>query len=84
MTVVRQFVLLLALIVSMTYGSVINKEVTRIIDASNSVIRITTDIKAANVNGEYQIVLSDEFVRKLAFLSVSSKGKTIHVPAPVS
>ena len=64
-------------------SAVLNKEVSRIVDASTSVIRVSTSIKAFNVNGEYQLIYPNDVASHLAYLSVTSKGSTLTVNAPV-
>ena len=64
-------------------SSVVNKDVQRIIDASSSILKIFIDIKAADVDKEYQIVFPTSAAKKLAFLSVQQKGKSLVVEAPV-
>lgn len=76
------FMLLLAVI--SVVAAVVNNEVTRVIDASSSVVRITTEIKASNVEKEYQIIYTHDMAKHLAFQSVTSKGKSLTVRAPVS
>lgn len=70
-------------IVAVAAGAVVNKEVTRVVDASNSVVRVTTNIKAANVEGEYQLVFPNELAAHLAHIAVSSKNVALAVSAPV-
>eukprot|EP01038_Epipyxis_sp_PR26KG_P014596 gene14596-19602_t len=67
-----------------TVNGAVNKEVTRTIDASTAVVRITTDVKVANVEKEYKIIFTTEMAAKLAFLSVSHKGKVLSYTAPIS
>ncbi len=76
--------LLLLLAVISKAAAVVNNEVTRIVDASTSVVRITSDIKASNVDKEYQIIYTHDMAKHLAFQSVTSKGKSLTVRAPVS
>lgn len=75
------FLLLLASISCVS--SVTNMDVQRIIDASSSILKIFIDIKAADVDKEYQIVFPTSAAKKLAFLSVQQKGKSLVVAAPV-
>jgi hypothetical protein len=72
------------LFASCTVAAVVNKEVSRVVDASTSVVRITTEIKATNVENEYQLIFPHDAVKKLAFLSVTINGKELFVNAPVS
>lgn len=65
-------------------ASVVNKEITRTIDATAAVVKLTIDIKATNVDGEYDLSFLDNQAKHIAFLSASSKGKTLSVTAPVS
>lgn len=76
-------VLLSLSIMKVVAGTVVNKEVTRVVDASNSVVRVTTNIKAVNVEGEYQLIFPNELASHLAHISVSSKGNALLVSAPV-
>jgi hypothetical protein len=80
----NSFLIVGLLFASCTLAAVVNKEVTRVIDASTSVVRITTEIKATNVENEYQLIFPHEAAKKLAFLSVTIKGKELLVNAPVS
>lgn len=64
-------------------SAVVNKEVSRIVDASTSVVRVTTSIKATNVDGEYQLILPNALASHLAHMAVTSKGNPLSVSAPV-
>ena len=63
--------------------SAINKDVQRTIDASSSILKIFIDIKATEVDKEYQLIFPTSSARKLAFLTVQQKGKSLVVTAPV-
>jgi hypothetical protein len=63
---------------------IVNKEITRTIDATSAVVKLTIDIKAINVNGEYDITFQNTQAKHVAFLSATSKGKALTVNAPVS
>ncbi len=80
-----QLILVAASILLATVGAsaVVNKEVSRVIDASTSIVRVTTSIKAVNVDGEYQLILPNALASHLAHLSVTSKGNDLTVKAPV-
>lgn len=69
--------------VALSFGAAVNKEVVRAVDASTSVVRVTTTIKAANVDKEYQIAVPNELASHLAYISVTSKGSALNVNAPV-
>jgi hypothetical protein len=73
----------LSSLVTLLLGAVVNKEVTRTVDASTSVVRVTTNIKAANVDGEYHIVYPNDLAAHLAYISVTSKGSALSISAPV-
>jgi hypothetical protein len=62
--------------------SIVNKEVTQVIDGSGSIVRYSADIKASNVAGEYQLIFQNEWSDHISFLSVSSKGNTLLIQAP--
>ena len=77
--------LILALsLVCTAVATIVNREVTRVVDASTSVVRVTTDIKAANVEKEYKIIIDNALAKRLSFLSVSLKNKVLNVLPPVS
>lgn len=76
------FMLILALIAVAT--SAINKDVQRTIDASSAILKIYIDIKATEVDKEYKLVFPTYQAEKLAFLSISLKGKKLAVSAPVA
>ena len=64
-------------------SSVINRDVQRTIDASSSILKIFMDVKAADVEKEYQLTFPTSMAKKLAFLSVQQKGKSLVVAAPI-
>jgi Ribophorin I len=64
-------------------GQVVNKDVTRTIDASSAIVRITADIKAVNVAGEYQVAFPTNEAKSLSFISVALKDKMLPLSAPV-
>lgn len=58
-------------------SNIINKEVIRTIDATESIVRIQTEIKAMNImNKEYQLIFPNNIINNLAFISVNMKGNT--------
>lgn len=65
-------------------SSTVNRDVQRTIDASTSILKIYTDIKAAEIDKEYQLVFPTYQAKNLAFLSISQKGKSLIIAAPVS
>lgn len=65
-------------------ATTVNTEVQRTIDLTSPIVKIILDIKATNVEKEYQIVFPDSQAKQLSFLSVTKKGKTVKTTAPVS
>jgi len=63
--------------------AVINKDVSRIIDATTSIVRVSTNIKAVNIDDEYNLIFPNDVAGKLAFLSVKLKGEQLAVKSPV-
>lgn len=61
----------------------INKEVNRVIDATNPSVKITADIKAEDVDKEYKIAFPSSQAEHLAFLSVKHNKKELKISAPV-
>jgi hypothetical protein len=64
-------------------AQVINKDVTRTIDAGSAIVRISAEIKAVNVAGEYQFAFPTNEAKSLSYLSVALKGKVLPLSAPV-
>ena len=79
-----QFVSVLFLALFAHASSVGNKDVQRTIDASSSILKIFMEIKATDVDKEYQLVFPTTAAVKLAFLSVQYKGKSLLIAAPVA
>lgn len=79
-----QFVSILFLALFAHASSVGNKDVQRTIDASSSILKIFMEIKATDVDKEYQLVFPTSAAVKLAFLSVQHKGKSLVIAAPVA
>lgn len=78
--------LILAVLVSclVAVQSVINTDVSQVIDATTSIVRYSADIKATEINGDYKIIFPESWAQHLAFISVSaSKGKSLKVLPPV-
>ncbi len=63
--------------------AVVNTDVSQVIDATTSIVRYSVDIKATELNGEYELIFADAWASHLAHLSVSSKGKPLSVLPPV-
>jgi len=74
---------LLALVGGSALGQVLNTEVTRNIDASTSIVKLTAEIKAVNVKGEYELAFPTATAKAISFLSVTLKGKALPIGAPV-
>jgi dihydroxyacetone kinase len=80
---VRCFVAIILTIVQYA-SSTVNKDVQRTIDASTSILKVYTDIKAVDIDKEYLLVFPTYQAKNLAFLSISQKGKSLIIAAPVS
>lgn len=78
-----QLVAALIVAVLASASSVINRDVQRSIDASSSILKIFMDVKAADVEKEYQLMFPTSMAKKLAFLTVQQKGKNLLLAAPV-
>lgn len=62
----------------LTASNIINKEITRNIDATTAIVRVNSDIKVqAKSSGayDYHIVFPNSQAEHLSFLSVTVKGK---------
>jgi len=64
-------------------SAVINKEISRTIDATNPSVKITAEIKAVEVKGEYQLAFPSNQAEHLSFLSVKHNKKELKISAPV-
>lgn len=53
----------------------INEEVSRTIDASSSIVKITTDIKVSGSSKEYPFYVPNSQAAKVAHIAASAKGK---------
>lgn len=76
-------VIVLSAVFALSLSATVNKEVVRTIDASTSVVRVTTIIKAANVDKEYQIAVPNNVAEHLAYIVATSKGSPLDISAPV-
>lgn len=77
------FILINLLLLASVLSDVINKSVSRVIDCSSSIVRITTDITATGVENYYNIIYPNAVAEKIAFLKVKSKNKKLQVQPPV-
>jgi len=74
---------------SIIHAVIINKDVTRIIDASTNVMKISTTVKASiqgNSDSQdiiYDIIFPTEHAINLAFISVSYKSKDLPLNEPI-
>ena len=73
-----------ALLLSTCSAAIVNREVIRIIDATNAIVKLTAEIKAAGLKGEYVLTFPTREARCISHLAVSIKGKALPVSAPVS
>jgi hypothetical protein len=82
------FIVMMMMQSSMTFADIVNKDVTRIIDASTNVIKISTSVKASisgssdNQDSIYDIIFPNEQAINLAFISVSYKSKVLPLNEP--
>lgn len=65
-------------------AAIVNREVTRVIDATSAIVKLTAEIKAAGLKGEYVLTFPTREARCISHLAVSLKGKALPVSAPVS
>lgn len=63
----------------------VNSEVVRVIDASTSIVKISTEIKVKDVGSEYVYIMPTSQAEHLAFIGVKAKGQKnlLPVSAPV-
>lgn len=96
------FIYVLIIEVCLIYGitttNIVNKEVTRVIDASTNVIKISTTVKAiisSNRNSHsnsdsqavantYEIIFPNEHALNLAIISVQYKNKELELYEPTT
>ena len=80
-----QFLILLQLCLWWSIdASIINKSVSRIVDATSSVVRVHTDISVTGVDGgEYDLIYPNDVAEHIALLTVKSKNKKLTVRPPV-
>ena len=73
-----------SLFLSLVLSIPLNKDVQRTIDASKSIVRITSEIKTENLSkgDEYTIIIPQDLSENLAFVSVYSKNKDLKLSAP--
>lgn len=69
--------LVLAQMAALASGQTVNREVSSVIDATTSLVRVSSEIKAHGINGVYDLAFTDEWASHLSFLSVSSGGKEL-------
>lgn len=77
------FLFFLAL-VSASWALPRNKEILRVIDASKSIVTVTLDITAENLDGSYNVIFPSELGDNLAFFRVKSGSKKLPVAEPSS
>jgi hypothetical protein len=84
MCILNNFQICLALVaIAWASGTAVNKDVQRTVDASSSTLKIYLDIKATNVEKEYQIAFPTYQAEHLSFIEVKQKGKALRVSAPI-
>lgn len=76
----------IAALTAVVNGSVVNEDVTRTIDASTAMVKITTDIKVEGSGKEYPFYVPNSQAGHVAFITAQAKGKKgkkYKVSAPV-
>lgn len=69
--------------VSLVLGETINREVSWIIDASTSIVRLSAEIKVSQASKDYSLAFLNHWADHLSFLSVTSGGKPLVIQPPV-
>jgi oligosaccharyltransferase complex subunit alpha (ribophorin I) len=72
---VKLVVLALFIGVAAVWAETLNEEVTRTVDISTAIVRITTDIKASGSGKEYDFYVPNSQASHVAYISAASKGK---------
>lgn len=62
------------LIINVVTSSIINKEVSRVLDASSNILKITTTIKTFMNDNSYDVIYPNDAAIHLAFISATTKG----------
>lgn len=77
------FVATIFAVIQSVFGVIVNNEVSQIIDASTSIVKYVIEIKAAGIDGQYDLIFPNTLSDQLSYLSVKSKGKPLTVQPPV-
>ena len=62
-------------LISASLVAVVNEEVTRTVDASTAMVKITTDIKVEGSGKEYSFYVPNSQANHVAYISAAAKGK---------
>jgi oligosaccharyltransferase complex subunit alpha (ribophorin I) len=62
-------------LLSASLAAVVNEEVTRTVDASTAIVKVTTDIKVEGSGKEYPFYVPNSQASHVAFISAAAKGK---------
>ena len=62
-------------LISASLAAVVNEEVTRTVDASTAMVKITTDIKVEGSGKEYSFYVPNSQANHVAYISAAAKGK---------
>jgi hypothetical protein len=72
-----------ALVISFASSTLINKDVSVVIDATTSIIRFAAEVKVVSqARQTYQLCFEDTWAEHLSFLSISSNGKLLPILPP--
>lgn len=85
MVSVSYWTLLLLPLIALCFGEPVNKEVTRVVDATSAILKVNIEIKVVGAtDGFYDFVLPTLQAQRLALMQASFQSKTVDISAPVS
>lgn len=76
------WIVLIAVFFPFIAAQTVNRDVSAVVDATTSVVRLSADIKVAHATKEYLLSFPKAWAERLSFLSVSSNGKPLAVLPP--
>ena len=74
-----KFIQFYCILQTLVCATVINKDIQRTVDASSSMVKITTEIKATGVDKEYIFCFPKVQADHLAYISVTNKGQQLEI-----
>lgn len=75
----NKFLLCYSILQTLVCATVINKDIQRTVDASSSMVKIITEIRATGVVSEYIFCFPKAQAEHLAYISVTNKGKQLEI-----